>query len=145
MIQPLDLMNMASSNESKKAIEGAVESPTAFNVMELPEYYNSEPSSQPPQYSHASGKSTTRPSNAGSGASAANIAAILAYPSPSQLNEKKEKDTRPWRERWRDWIARHRDPDLGGGAQVSGPTLNVQGIGVKSWTSINNPSWKKRR
>lgn len=144
-IRSLNLMNMKSPNESKGSVENGVASPTAPQVKEPPKYYDSEPSSQPPQYHQASGKGATRPSNADSGASAATIAAVLAYPSEFQLKEKKEKDTRPWRERLRDWKARHNDPDLGGGMQVSGPTLNVQGIGIKSWTSINTPRWEKRR
>jgi hypothetical protein len=143
-IRLLNLTNMTSSTNSKMEVKSAVTSPTAPHVIEPPKYYDSEPSSQPPQYSQASSKSTTQPSNAGSGASAATIAAVLAYPPGAQLNKKKEKDTRPWRERWRDWKARHNDPDLGGGMQVSGPTLNVQGIGVKSWTMINSPRWEKR-
>jgi hypothetical protein len=137
--------NMTSPNNSKTEIKSAATSPTASNRTKLPKYHDSEPSSQPPQYPHAPSKDTTRPSNAGSGASAATITAILAYPSEAQLDDKKEKDTRPRRERWRDWKARHYDPDLDGGMQVSGPTLNVQGIGVKSWTSSNSSRWEKRR
>ncbi|KAF3031481.1 hypothetical protein E8E11_000168 [Didymella keratinophila] len=112
---------MASSNDSKIKVKNAVTSPTAPHTMELPKYYDSEPSSQPPKYSHASGKDATRLPDTGSGASAATIAAILAHPSEAHLNEKKEKDTRP------------------GGMQVSGPTLNAQGIGIKGWMSINSP------
>lgn len=136
---------MAFSNDTKKNDKSTIASPTAPHVVKPPKYYDSEPSSQPPQYSQARSKSTTWPSNVGSGASAEAIAAILAYPSEAQLKDRKEKDTRPWRERWQDWKARHTNPDLGGGMQVSGPTLNVQGIGIKSWTSINNPRWEKRR
>jgi hypothetical protein len=136
---------MSSLTKNKKPVESAAASSTICHNLEPPRYYDSEPSSQPPQYSQAVSKNAAQPSSSGSGASAANIAAILAYPSQSQMHDKKEKDTRPWRERWRDWKARHNDPDLGGGMQVSGPTLNVQGIGVKSWTSINNPQWVKRK
>lgn len=133
------MMKMTSSNDNKQEIHSAVVSPKLSRNTEPPIYYDSEPSSQPPQYLQESRKEATRASNAGSGASAATVAAILAYPSGPQLDDKKEKNPRPWRERWRNWKARHNDPNLGGGMQVSGPTLNVQGIGIKSWTSINNP------
>ncbi|KAH6614336.1 hypothetical protein C7974DRAFT_277440, partial [Boeremia exigua] len=68
------------------------------NHAEPPQYYDSEPTSQPPQYLHNANRvNRTEP------ASAANISAILAYPSGLDL----EAEKRSWRERWRDWKARN--------------------------------------
>jgi hypothetical protein len=106
------------------------------SLTSLPGYYDPESSSRPPPYSHSTTQITnTRPSNPHSGASAAQIAAILAYPSEADIHDQ-PKDKRSLRERWRDWKARVIELEVGGPVQVSGPTLNVQGIGVRSWTNI---------
>lgn len=117
--------------------------PTLFapEPTELPQYYDSEPSSQPPTYIRGANRNTESFLQPNSGASAADISAILAYPTASQLQSGKEK--RSWRERWKEWKLRNSDPNLQG-VQGSGPTLNVQGVGVKSWTSIS-PSTRQRR
>lgn len=124
---------------AKKILEDRViDSSTSNDCKKPPEYYDSEPSNQPPRYSHASSGKVPRPFRPANSASAAHVSAILAYPSASQLEEEK----RSWRERWREWKARNNDSEFSR-VQVSGPTLNVQGVGVKSWTSIT-PAKKGR-
>lgn len=91
----MNFTSMTFSNDTKKSDESTVVSPTGPQVIDLLSYYDSEPSSRPPQYSQTLGKSTTRPPTAGSGAAVATIAAILAYPSEAQYTDRKEKDSRP--------------------------------------------------
>jgi len=129
---------MAFSTASKKHVESATAPPTASHPLEAPKYYDSEHSTPSPQYPQTSGKNTTRPSYSDSGALAANIAATLAYPLASELCEQKETDKRPWRERWRGLDAWHNDIELGGNMQV-------QGIVLESWTSINKQHSRNRR
>lgn len=114
---------------------------------ELPVYYNSEPSSQPPQYHPSNTTRPTRlqtparpqPQHKGSGASAATIAAIMGPPLP----ESKEK--KPLRERWRDWKERNLKSD--GSPQDdygSSNQWNVQGVGVKTWSSAKSRACRGR-
>ncbi|KAJ8114163.1 hypothetical protein OPT61_g3887 [Boeremia exigua] len=129
---------MSTIPKDKQCDTGARPS-AAPDHREPPQYYDSEPSSQPPHYRQISGVKGTDSSIHASGASAASISAILAY--PSQLEADKEK--RSWRERWQEWKAQNTDPHLQS-HHGSGPTLNVQGVGIKSWTSIT-PTNSKRR
>jgi hypothetical protein len=98
----------------EKAKEGAAPVPTASTAMpqsnpDLPVYYDSEPSSQPPQYGKIGNgapvepRTTARPQahHTGSGVPASTVAALLADPEP-ETREKKSV-----RERWKDWKNRN--------------------------------------
>ncbi|KAH7397404.1 hypothetical protein BKA66DRAFT_566514 [Pyrenochaeta sp. MPI-SDFR-AT-0127] len=106
---------------------------------ELPGYYDSEPSSQPPKYNNAATSNATglqpppRPKahQTGSGASAATVAAILASPSPPQ----DEKEKKSLNERWRDWKERWRNSEGRHEDYGSSRTWNVQGVSVRDWGS----------
>jgi hypothetical protein len=109
--------------------------PVQEGEADLPVYYDSEPSSQPPQYetaaNRASVKSQTAPHahQTGSGAPASTVAALLADPEPEC------KEYRSVRERWKDWKARnfHRDDHFDSRWDVRGSSTqwNVLGSSVK--------------
>jgi hypothetical protein len=86
---------------------------------DLPRYYDSEPSSQPPKYDKAATPATsttprsslqppTRPQahHTGSGAPAATVAALLASSEPET------RDKKPLRERWKDFKERNFHSDI---------------------------------
>jgi hypothetical protein len=107
----MDLKHTAKTKE--KAASLATSSHTEAEPErdpELPRYYDSEPSSQPPKYDTAASSGTrkglqppARPQahHSGSGAPASTVAALLAPPEP----EAKEK--KPLRERWRHFKERN--------------------------------------
>ncbi|KAF2866831.1 hypothetical protein BDV95DRAFT_199432 [Massariosphaeria phaeospora] len=76
-------------------------------VEDPPQYYDSEPSRQPPQYQRNGNSSnhTVQNETQTAGASAASVAAVLGLPSTAlrkQLDEER-KMKRTWRDRWRQW------------------------------------------
>jgi hypothetical protein len=103
---------------------------------ELPIYYDSEPSSQPPKYDKISSpdKPSTRRSqfaqahNTGSGAPAATVAALLATPRPE------DKEKRSLRQRFKDWIEGdpHTKP-TGGDSSGNSAQWNVQDGSIKGY------------
>ena len=130
--------------------------PSAINFFpeDPPSYYDSEQLNQPPTYKHpptadpTSRRSVSTPTPprpghhpTGSGAPASSVSAILAYPSGLQtVDEKSER--RSLKERYRDWKERYNEL---GPRFVSAPVFNVQGIGIRSWSSITPASTGPRK
>ncbi|KAF2686175.1 hypothetical protein K458DRAFT_298527, partial [Lentithecium fluviatile CBS 122367] len=74
----------------------------------LPQYYDSEPSGQPPHYDKATSTAKRRSAQQQpqfTGASAASVAAVLASPAPEKVKK------RTWRERWRELKSNSRADD----------------------------------
>jgi hypothetical protein len=98
----------------------------------LPQYYDAEPSKQPPQYHKPSTPNAKRKSTQQqpefAGASAASVAAILASPS-LDTNERKEK--KPWRERWKDFKERWNADDKSGYQVDYGSSANWNYFGAR--------------
>jgi hypothetical protein len=104
--------SMSSKTKELESSKQREETVTAQSPDSIPpQYFNSEPSGQPPQYkqtpsqiSKPSPVSKTNHRHSESqtaGASRASVAAVLAYPTVPDKDEEKEK--RSLRERWRDW------------------------------------------
>jgi len=97
-------MDIEKSEKSAQSSNKASTLTSTSTTAPLPRYYDSEPTSQPPQYPKS--RSTTSPSTRNTrpaahttGVSAASIAAVCA-PLPADWNEKKK---RTWSERRRYW------------------------------------------
>lgn len=93
-----------SVEPKKSQLESELQSTTS-TTESLPRYYDSEPSSLPPQYHKTS---NTAPSNKRqsapqqqqfAGASASSVSAMLASPS---LQDHEQTSGRSWRQRWKD-------------------------------------------
>jgi hypothetical protein len=109
----MDSKHIANTKKTKESAARPTSSHTAPEPEpdpDLPRYYDSEPSSQPPNYNKAASSGTTgtlhppsRPQaqHTGSGALASTVAALLAPPEP------KPKEKKPLRERWRDFKERN--------------------------------------
>ncbi|KAF1829083.1 hypothetical protein BDW02DRAFT_574304 [Decorospora gaudefroyi] len=107
---------------------------------DLPRYYDSEPSSQPPRYdkgaspavSNLQPPARSQAQNTGSGVPASTVAALLA---PAELEEKKTL-----RERWRDFRERNFDnnsnsehPEWWGDWRGSSSEWNVKGATISGY------------
>jgi hypothetical protein len=106
------------SKDCQTTTKSATPKPTSALAMpdadpDPPVCYDSEPSSQPPEYGNAEVRTSVKLQNAthprayhtNSGAPALTVAALLADPEP----ESKEK--RSMRERWKDWKERNFNDD----------------------------------
>ena len=127
---------MTSTKPPKK--EDIAHPPTTPHPTEPPQYYDSEPSAQPPHYpsTQTNPNPRPRPPTQHSGASAATIAAVLAYPSSSQMQVEIGTEKRSWRERWRAWKITNSDPELVRRVQGSKPVLNVEGVVITSRAGV---------
>ena len=125
---------MNSTKPPKK--EDIANSHNTPDTTEPPQYYDSEPSAQPPHYPFSHTNPRPRPPTQQSGASAATIAAVLAYPSSSQMQVEIGSQKRSWRERWRAWKITNSDPELVRRVQGSAPVLNVVGVVITSRAGV---------
>ena len=134
------------SKYTEKSKERPAQATTSTADPDLPRYYDSEPSSQPPQYNKASSsghaqaklKSQQQSQSSGTGASAATIAAVLASPN-AHLEEKEKK---PLRERWSDWKERNLKSNGYYGDYGSSNEWNVKGVNIKTWQSPGKRGWR---
>lgn len=129
---------------SAMATKSTNEKPVCTTIKsEPPQYYDSEPSSQPPQYAKDSSKpseiqrtgkqSTATASTVGQ--SAATVSAVIAQSSAAQREGYNRKKS--LRERWRNWkLRRERDREddeefrRRGGSYGSQARLNVMGANI---------------
>ncbi|CAO2647571.1 Nn.00g084930.m01.CDS01 [Neocucurbitaria sp. VM-36] len=134
------------SKYTQKSKQRPTQANSSTAVPDLPHYYDSEPSSQPPQYGKVSSSGHARSQSASqqqsqssdNGASAATVAAVLASPS-AHLEEKGKKS---FRERWSDWKERNFKSDGYYGDYGSSSTWNMQGVSIKTWSSTGKRGWR---